>query len=198
MATYIRVGNGSIERVNYSDFCFSSRVDSPYNTPTVTFVNDQTFSPGYQYGKAIDVSNTLIARRRAGFSFPLSSSYRGGAQFRIVLNTKLFINTLESFSPQVYASNTNDAALYNPANTVWTWEANLNNNLGLMTYGVTGEQTLSIDPAIITPLLGSKLSIIAGIDTDFANGGVTSGANKNAVFQIADNGVRFNARLEIY
>ncbi len=176
-------------KINFSLFCEGRRNDVPYGTPAATnpYGYNTTQSFVEVAGKFSPNLTTAIVRLRLGFSFPLAASYGTSftAQLKMISND--WSNSLETFIPRVYASNTDDSALYTTGNSATPigWELNTNNLLQLqsggdMAYGDTTTQTLIIPSAIINANLGGHLSIICGTDKEFAGTGAGSSPSKDA------------------
>lgn len=189
MATHIRTKAGSpISIVDFGPNCFSQAENNPYGTFTGTFcLQNPTFAdPNILFGKIIGFAGVVVFRYRLGVSIPLKAVYSPLDKFRLAMRLNTYVNNLESFSPQVFMSDTDDSGLYSTGfKGALNWESNLNNDLGLGAYGDLNFQYFEIDRAIIEPLFGGKASFVIGEDQELQGIGASSGTiGTGAAFKI--------------
>lgn len=196
MASYLRFGRAPAPfvpvTIGYTNMCFSGRQDSPYLTPVSGTTVSTTTKPvgSYLFGKqASAASGGFTNRKRFGMSFPIATSYPGATGCILKITMTSFLDTLESFVPEVYASNTDDHALYSTGSkSGWDWELNANTLLTpALSYGVTTQQTIVVPMTLIAAAAGSHLCFVVGESLEILNGGVGD-INGNAGFQMDPGG----------
>ena len=118
---------------------------------------------------------------RVGFSLPIPSNLVGSGDFTLNIILGAWLNTLETFNPSFYASNTDDSAY------TGTWYNNLDTYLGGV-YGLSGNQAILVPEALVTAKAGGFLSFLLGEDQELAGTGILNGSGPRATFTVEKTG----------
>ncbi len=175
MATLIRRVN-SLVSLAPAQLCYSFRHDNPYLTQdeaitTIKFTNQLV--PGHRAVGKFSEGGGPMRRLRLGAAF-LKSALAAASSVQLVVDGDDWVNVLEAWTPRVYLSNTNDEGLYSTGvhvKPLWDWEANLNNDLGVMQYNVI-EQRVTINPSLIAAVAGTYVCVVIGQNLEMTNAGL--------------------------
>ncbi len=164
-----------------SSATYNDRIDFPsYGTYFSDGDHAATGASGQLFGKTISehTGNYQVHRTRLGLTFAMPS-LTGLRRAVLHIAFYTYLNALESFTPAVYSSNTDDTSY--PSN----WENNLDNFAGSGVYGLSGDQEIELSVASIVGRTSANCSLIFGTSTELSSSGastVPSGTTQKAGF----------------
>jgi hypothetical protein len=162
-------GGGSISNIALS---VQRRFDSPYNTFTSQdYPSSTTCGRTSLAGTTMPPTTETSIRYRQGSAFTIPSGLTSNCAGVLKVQLGAFANSLESYSPQIWASITDQVDYSSGTILLPGFGDNLDYYISDLPYGTTSIQSIYVPGEIISYLSGASLTFIAGNNNEMSNSG---------------------------